>query len=156
MRLRCRFCQQAWLLDPSRIDSEELDPSLWASLQLKGARSLSFVGGNPDESVYSILRFLVGAPQGWKLPIVWNCHGYAPAETISLLEGVVDIYLPDFKYGNDGCANELSLAPDYFAVAKESSLGHGCGKYSGNCSYSRPARAFRLLPSAGTCILNPL
>src|SRR3990172_711355 len=89
--LRCRFCQQNTLLNPSEVDGERLEPSLWSKLATKGVRSLSFVGGNPDESLYAILRFLAAAPKSWKLPIVWNCHGYSTPETLQLLDVVIDV-----------------------------------------------------------------
>ena len=74
---------------------------------------MAFAGGNPDESLYAILQFLATAPADWMLPIVWNCHGAATLETVALLDGVVDVYLPDFKYGADLCGRQLSGIPDY-------------------------------------------
>jgi len=115
--LKCRFCQQSSLLDPRPVIGENLVPELWAHLCVEKARSLTFIGGNPDESLYAILRFLRAAPVDWRLPVVWNCHGYATPETIALLDGVVDAYVPDFKYGSDACGLRLSGAPEYPAVA---------------------------------------
>lgn len=117
--LRCRYCQQGTILNPDRVDGEVLEPSLWAALDTSGARSLSFAGGNPDESVYAILRFLNAAPIDWTLPIVWNCHGAATPETLMLLNGVVDTWLPDYKYGNDACARRLSGIDGYPDAARE-------------------------------------
>ncbi|HEX8163579.1 MAG TPA: hypothetical protein VF538_17040 [Pyrinomonadaceae bacterium] len=121
--LRCRFCQQAALLDPGAIDGEQLGPALWPRLRAGRARSLSFVGGNPDESLYAILRFLAGAPPAWKLPVVWNCHAYATAETVALLDGVADVFLPDFKYGSEACGRRLSAVPNYPETAKAAVAG---------------------------------
>jgi putative pyruvate formate lyase activating enzyme len=75
------------------------------------------VGGNPDESLYAILRFLASAPPDWALPIIWNCHAYATPETLALLDGLVDVYVPDYKYGNKTCGLRLSGVRDYPAVA---------------------------------------
>ncbi|MGH8560224.1 MAG: hypothetical protein ACRESZ_22785 [Methylococcales bacterium] len=47
-----------------------LDPNLWRRMDTTGARSMSFVGGNPDESLYAILRFLTDMPADWTLPVV--------------------------------------------------------------------------------------
>lgn len=116
--LRCRFCQQGSLLDPAGVAGEPLDPELLSKLRTKGARSLSFVGGNPDESLYAILRFLAAAPSGWQLPIVWNCHAYGTPETLRLLGGAVDAYVPDFKFGNEACGHRLSAVPDYPDAAR--------------------------------------
>ncbi|HAS16516.1 MAG TPA: radical SAM protein, partial [Nitrospiraceae bacterium] len=49
---------------------------------------------------------------------MYNCGGYESVETIKLLDGIIDIYMPDFKYGNNESAKKLSAAPDYVEVAK--------------------------------------
>jgi len=116
--LRCRFCQQWELLSPATVDGKALDAALWTELDTEGARSISFIGGNPDESLYGILRFLAAAPSDWKLPIVWNCHGYGSPETIQLLDGIADVYVPDLKYGDERCGRELSDAPGYPTAAR--------------------------------------
>lgn len=116
--LRCRFCQQSDLLDPASVEGAPLDAPLWDTLDATGARSMAFAGGNPDESLYAILQFLATAPADWMLPIVWNCHGAATLETVALLDGVVDVYLPDFKYGADLCGRQLSGIPDYPETAQ--------------------------------------
>ena len=118
--LHCRFCQKGYLLNPSSVPGERLDADLWARLPTRGARSLSFVGGNPDESLYAILLFLNAAPRGWNLPIVWNSHAYGSPETLQLLDGLVDAYIPDFKFGSQRCAQGLANAPGYPAVALRS------------------------------------
>jgi putative pyruvate formate lyase activating enzyme len=118
--LRCRFCQQFALLDTASAVGDKLDAQLWAALETGGARSLSFVGGNPDESLYSILCFLEGAPSDWELPLAWNSHAYSTPETLSLLDGVVDAYVPDFKYGAEACGRRLSAAPGYREAAEKS------------------------------------
>lgn len=115
--LRCRYCQQGAILDPAKVNGERLDGSLWPKLDSEGARSLSFVGGNPDESLYAILRFLASAPHDWSLPIVWNSHAYATPETLVLLDGLVDAFVPDYKYGNKTCGLRLSGARDYPTIA---------------------------------------
>ena len=56
------------------------------------------------------------APLG--VPVVWNCGGYESVETLRMLEGKVQVYLPDLKYADDALALELSRAPDYFETAK--------------------------------------
>lgn len=60
--LRCRYCQQGEILDPSVVQGEPLSARLWADLIGSDARSLSFAGGNPDESLFAILRFLGVSP----------------------------------------------------------------------------------------------
>lgn len=70
--------------------------------------TLEFAGGNPTESLHWILEILLAAPDDFKKPIVWNCNPYATIEAVKLLEGIVDIFLIDFRYGNDECARRLS------------------------------------------------
>ena len=53
-----------------------------------------------------------------KIPVVWNCGGYEKTETLKMLDGLVDIYLPDFKYASSELAKKYSNAPDYTAVAE--------------------------------------
>ena len=116
--MRCAYCQQGRLIEDPRSLGIELDPSLWSRLDMRGARSISFVGGNPDESLYAILRFLAGAPASLDLPLVWNSHAYSTPEVLELLDGVVDAWLPDLKYGLDGCARRWSSSPGYVEAAR--------------------------------------
>lgn len=117
--LRCRFCQQFAALQPTGTADEQLTGNTWTKLDARGARSLTFVGGNPTESLYAILRFLAAAPASFKLPVVWNSSGYDSPVAIRLLAGVADGYVPDWKYGNDHCALELSGAAGYTNVASQ-------------------------------------
>ena len=115
--LRCRFCQQHAILAPRSSGAEQLDVALWQRLDAEGARSLSFVGGNPDESSPGILEFLSGAPLDWCLPIVWNNHAYSTPEALQLLDGVVDAYVPDLKYMGQRCGKRLSGVAKYAETA---------------------------------------
>ncbi len=117
--LRCRYCQQGDLLAVRSVTGESLAPELWNSLDWNGARSMSFVGGNPDESLFAILRFLRAAPGDWRLPIVWNCHAYGTTEVLHLLDGIVDAFAPDLKYGRDECGEHLSGASGYVRISRE-------------------------------------
>jgi putative pyruvate formate lyase activating enzyme len=116
--LRCKYWQQGELLKPDH--ATKLSPELWSKLPTDGVRSLSFIGGNPDESLYEILKFVSEAPKEWNLPIVWNCNGYATIETVELLDGIVDAYVPDLKYGSDSCGRKLSKVSNYPAIAMKS------------------------------------
>lgn len=115
--MRCKFCQKSELLEIKK--SRRLDGYLWEDLDPSKARSLTFIGGNPDESVYSILRFLKAAPDDFDLPIVWNCNGYGNIVTYKILEGTVDVYIPDLKYGNDKCAAKWSGITGYVKKAHD-------------------------------------
>lgn len=111
--MRCVYCQQAPALDPRGTAAEALVPPFWERLDFTEARSLVFVGGNPTESLPAVLRFLRATPADFALPIGWNCSGYDAVDAIRLLDGVCDVYIPDFKYGNDACATRCSEAPGY-------------------------------------------
>jgi uncharacterized Fe-S radical SAM superfamily protein PflX len=115
--LRCRFCQQFDALQPRGAAGDRLLGNTWTWLDLSSARSLTFVGGNPTESLPSILEFLKAAPDDFALPIAWNSAGYDSVEALSLLDGVCDAYVPDWKYGNDLCATRLSNAAHYTSIA---------------------------------------
>lgn len=118
--LRCRYCQQHRLItDVGNTEHDhELTEQLWTRLDYSKARSISFVGGNPDESLWAILKFLRSAPRTWRLPVVWNCHAYGTVETLALLNGVVDAYVPDMKYMSDECAQRWSSVPEYPSTAQ--------------------------------------
>jgi putative pyruvate formate lyase activating enzyme len=122
--LRCQFCQQAGLLYPVKCGSVPLSQVHWGECALRGARTISFAGGNPDESLPGVLSFLARAPESLQLPVVWNSNAYSTPETVALLEGVVDIYLPDFKFGCEDCANSLAGAPDYPELAAQSIVAY--------------------------------
>lgn len=115
--LRCRFCQKHELLDPEG-QGHPLEASLWNELRSKPARSISFIGGNPDESIYSILRFLSQVPSWFRKPIVWNSNGYASRIVYKLLDGVADAYIPDMKSYRKGCSRELAGCDNYFDMFK--------------------------------------
>ncbi len=115
--LRCRYCQQWPLLFAGTQDEARLGRALWHRICNSKARTLSFAGGNPDESTPGIIAFLKTAPAEMLLPVVWNTHAYSTPETLQVLDGLVDVYLPDLKFGNDACSQRLASAPGYFGVA---------------------------------------
>lgn len=116
--LRCKACQQHQLLDTRGSDIERLTPELWVELDFSGARSLSMIGGNPDESLAAILEFLCAAPPEFALPLVWNNHAYMTSEAIRLLAGVVDCYVPDLKFDKDACAQAYTHVAGYAQTAR--------------------------------------
>ncbi len=113
--LKCRFCQKHELLDPDG-PSHPLDSFLWNHLRSKAARSISFIGGNPDESIYAILRFLTDTPTEFGKPIVWNSNGYGSRTVYKLLNGIVDAYIPDMKFFGKTCSRELAGCDNYLEM----------------------------------------
>jgi putative pyruvate formate lyase activating enzyme len=119
--LKCRFCQNyqiSWLNHGDARDSDEL-ASQMIDLQEKGALNINLV--SPTHVLIPILKALQKAyVRGLQLPLVYNSSGYDKAEVIRHLEGIVDIYLPDFKYFSPKLSEFLSRAPDYFRFASAS------------------------------------
>jgi putative pyruvate formate lyase activating enzyme len=85
------------------------------SLQRKGCHNINFV--SPTHVVPQILEALeIAAGAGLSLPLVYNSGGYDSVETLKLLDGVVDIYMPDMKYSDEGTARRLSGIEDYPSI----------------------------------------
>jgi putative pyruvate formate lyase activating enzyme len=116
--MRCRYCQQFEALKPCGPPEDALTPGLWGRIDLAEARSLVFIGGNPTESLPAVLTFLRAVPDDFALPIGWNSSAFDAPEAIRLLAGICDVYIPDFKYGDDRCAAMLSGAPGYVENAQ--------------------------------------
>lgn len=112
--LGCIFCQNYDIARGERgkvISSERLG-EIFLELQEKGAANINLVTG--EHFVPQILDALDQAQKkGLVLPVVYNSSGYEKVETLKLLEGYVDIYLPDFKYWDSELAGKYSHAPDY-------------------------------------------
>ncbi|MEW5899788.1 MAG: radical SAM protein [Bacillota bacterium] len=117
--LACRFCQNC---DISQYgEGEEVSAGELAKVMLEvqemGCHNVNLV--SPSHYVPQILEALVTAAEnGLKIPLVYNTGGYDALGTLALLDGVVDIYMPDIKYGDDGMGAKYSRAPRYFTVAK--------------------------------------
>jgi putative pyruvate formate lyase activating enzyme len=115
--LRCVFCQNCEI---SRGDKGEImtDGELeWAIFDLleKGAECIEFV--TPTHYTESLAKLLRRIKPKLTAPVVWNSGGYEKVESLKLLDGLVDVYMPDFKYFDGEIAKAYSSAPDYFEVA---------------------------------------
>jgi putative pyruvate formate lyase activating enzyme len=102
--------------------SDEAIARLMIDLQRSGCHNINLV--TPTHVVPSIVRALrVAIARGLRIPLVYNCGGYEPVEVIRLLDGIVDIYLPDFKYTDGAMAakysNGASDYPERAAAASE-------------------------------------
>jgi putative pyruvate formate lyase activating enzyme len=117
--LGCIFCQN-WSISHVGEGMEMSSDALAAvmmELQGQGCHNINLV--TPTHQVPMILDALVEAVErGLRVPLVYNCGGYESVETLRLLDGVIDIYMPDFKYADTAPAAEYSDAPDYPEVAK--------------------------------------
>jgi len=118
--LLCLYCQNYDIshLGDGAPASEEETADCMIYLQRRGCHNINFV--TPTHFTPQLVRAIeIAIPKGLHLPIVWNCGGYENVETIRLLEGVVDIYMPDIKYSSSDSARKYSNAPDYFDRCKE-------------------------------------
>ncbi len=116
--LRCAFCQNYDISaeNHGKIISSERLSEIFLELQQKGAQNINLV--NPTHFVPKIIPAIKQAKaQGLKLPIVYNSGGYEKVDTLKMLEGIVDIYLPDVKYFSSELSKKLSAAPNYFEIA---------------------------------------
>ena len=115
--MRCAFCQNypiSQLRHGREMSIVELSSCI-LELQSKGAHNINFV--TPTHFMPQIVEALhIAAGMGLNLPIVYNSSGYDDIETLRLLDGIVDIYLPDMKYSDDLAAKRYSQAPDYVSV----------------------------------------
>ncbi|MCU0852576.1 MAG: radical SAM protein [Thermoplasmata archaeon] len=84
------------------------------------ARNVNWVGGDPTSNLPFILKVMRECRAN--LPQVWNSNMYLTEEAMRLLDGVIDVYLTDFKYGNDGCAQRLSGVESYTAIVQRNHL----------------------------------
>lgn len=119
--LLCVYCQNYEIshLLVGDVMGEERVAGLMLHLQRRGCHNINLV--TPTHFAPHLVKALrIAAEGGLQLPIVWNCSGYESAAVIARLEGVVDIYMPDIKYGTDASATRYSNAPDYFARCTES------------------------------------
>lgn len=117
--LRCIYCQNREIAAGTRgkvITTERL-AEIFLELEKQGAANINLV--TPDHYLPDILIALQRAKEnGLVIPIVYNGSGYEKEEMIAELNGVVDIFLTDFKYMDEKLAEQLSYAPDYPEVAK--------------------------------------
>lgn len=117
--LGCIFCQNysiSHLGEGVEVTFEKL-ADIMLSLQEQGCHNINFV--TPTHQMPMILRSLhIAAERGLRLPVVYNCGGYESLHAIELLDGIVDIYMPDFKYTDSATALRYSEAEDYPETVK--------------------------------------
>jgi putative pyruvate formate lyase activating enzyme len=114
---RCLFCQNYPIsqLGVGREVTTARLAEMMMELQGKGAHNINLV--TPTHFVPQFLQALAAAiPQGFRLPIVYNTSGYESIETLSFLDGIVDVYLPDAKYADDQAATRISGYTGYVSA----------------------------------------
>jgi putative pyruvate formate lyase activating enzyme len=117
--LRCVFCQNfdiSWQVRGTATPPELL-AGMMVELQNWGCHNINFV--TPEHVVPQIVEALpLAIERGLRLPLVYNTSAYDSLESLRLMDGVVDIYMPDFKYWDSEMARRYSRAPDYPEVAR--------------------------------------
>lgn len=121
--LKCSFCQNYEIsnLNQGQEVSTETFGSLMLGLQNLGCHNINFV--TPSHVVPQILEAVAwAAERGLRVPLVYNTGGYDSVPTLRLLDGIVDIYMPDLKFMDERISAELMHAPDYPVVVKRAIL----------------------------------
>ncbi len=118
--LNCIYCQN-YEISQEGVGKEysihEL-ADIMISQQNKNVENINLV--TPSTYVYQIIDAIkIARKNGLKIPIVYNTNSYEKVETLKLLEGYIDVYLPDLKYFNNDIAKEYSKIEDYFEIATE-------------------------------------
>jgi putative pyruvate formate lyase activating enzyme len=118
----CVFCQN-WDISQQNVGFYVRPSKLVETIVKKksqGSRNVNWVGGDPTPNLSYILQTL--KELDINIPQVWNSNMYCSNETMKILDGIVDVYLTDFKYGNDKCAKRLSKVDSYIDVVKRNHL----------------------------------
>ena len=126
--MRCKHCQN-WTISQWFEQGEIFTPKRLANsvedLRRRGCRNANLVGGEPTPWLEQWLETFKHVDVN--VPVIWNSNSYYSEETSRLLAGFVDVYLLDFKYGTNKCAERISDAPDYWEACTRNHL-YG-GKY---------------------------
>mgnify|MGYP005840414025 CR=1 FL=1 len=121
--LKCEFCQNYEISHERRGHAVPIDrlADMMIELQECGCHNINFV--SPTHQVPQIVEALaVAAAKGLRVPLVYNCGGYELVEVLKLLDGLIDIYMPDMKYGDNEPGLVYSGVPDYWDRCRESVL----------------------------------
>lgn len=114
---RCCYCQN-WDIATKPDLGQEIEISQMAKVikvrHQEGSKNVNWVGGNPDPNLYTILKIIKEVDEN--IPMIWNSNMYTSSEAMKLLDGIIDLYLGDFRYGNDECAKKYSEVSNYFSV----------------------------------------
>ncbi|MCU1289664.1 MAG: Radical domain protein [Acidobacteria bacterium] len=120
--LRCVYCQnfqisQTWKTQKKNEITHERLAEMMLELQTRGCHNIGFV--SPTHFAPQMARsILIAAERGLRLPIVYNTNAYDSVEVLRLLDGIVDVYLPDLKYSDNGAGFEYSKIRDYATHAR--------------------------------------
>jgi putative pyruvate formate lyase activating enzyme len=117
--LHCVYCQNYEISQLGLGTETSLEDlgQMMLTLQERGCHNINFV--TPTPWVPQLVEALaIAQEQGLDIPIVYNCGGYESVETLKLLEGIIDIYMPDIKYADNENACKYSASSDYWDVVR--------------------------------------
>jgi putative pyruvate formate lyase activating enzyme len=119
--MKCVFCQNFETSHEAQGESAtpEQIAEMALELQSRGCHNVNFVSPT-HHSPHLVEAVRIARDRGLDVPVVWNCGGYERVEILGLLDGVVDIYMPDVKWGDDAAAAQYSKAPGYWSNVTES------------------------------------
>jgi putative pyruvate formate lyase activating enzyme len=120
----CVYCQN-WTISRQvekgvAITGKKLAEMAKKRRVVEKSRNINLVGGEPTPNTYTILEML--KELDINVPVVWNSNMHMSTEAMKLLDGCVDVYLTDFKYGNDACAERLSKVKNYWEITTRNHL----------------------------------
>jgi putative pyruvate formate lyase activating enzyme len=146
---QCVFCQN-YDISQNPLAGIQVRPEDLAEIIDKnrkhGSRNVNFVGGDPTPNLPYILKTMNLVEEN--IPVVWNSNFYMSMEAMKLLDGFVDLFLTDFKYGNDECAKKLSKIDNYWEVVRRN---HKMAEKSGDLIIRH-----LVLPNHLECCTKPL
>ncbi|ADP77933.1 Radical SAM domain protein [Methanothermus fervidus DSM 2088] len=120
---RCVFCQN-WDISQFPEAGVVISPKKLAKIidrkRQLGSKNVNFVGGDPTPNLNYILKVMKYCREN--IPVIWNSNMYLTVESMKLLDGFVDLYLTDFKFGNDDCAKKLANVDNYWEVITRNHL----------------------------------
>lgn len=119
--LRCSFCithLESWNPGAGEpLNVPELAARASEALATSKARTVMFLGGEPTIHLPAVLRLVAALPDTARL--VWKTNAHGSQQARELLDGLFDVWLPDYKFGNDDCAKALAGVPDYTRLIRE-------------------------------------
>jgi len=116
----CVFCQNADISQNPESGAHIPPETVAKMIEKQEALNVNWVGGDPTPNLAFILEVLTHLTKN--IPQVWNSNMYLTEEAMALLDGVIDVYLTDFKYGKGKCAEKYSKAPDYWNIVTRNHL----------------------------------
>jgi putative pyruvate formate lyase activating enzyme len=147
--LRCEFCTVAeWNERPDSADVADMGnlKKVINQRARQGARTLNLLGGEPAVNVYGILKLLSCIKAETK--VVWNSNMYYNDVVSDLMAGLVDVYLADFKVGDERCAKSILKTADYLEVVKKNIINAS--------TLGRVIVRHVILPGHTNCCLKPI